>query len=50
MEDCDALIKLASDICAYACRVLVLSDSVVEESLQWMMVAHGKIRNLNDWE
>lgn len=50
MEDCDALIKLAPDICACACRVLVLSDSVVEENLQWMMVADGKIHNLNDWE
>lgn len=46
----DALIKLAPDICACACRVLVLSDSVVEENLQWMMVADGKIHNLNDWE
>lgn len=48
MEDCDALIKLASNICAYACSVLVLSDSVVEENLQWVMVADGKIHNLND--
>ena len=40
---CDALVKLSSNIYAYACRVLALSDSVVEENLQRVMIADGKI-------
>lgn len=40
---CDMLVKLSSNICTYACRVLALYDSVVEENLQWVMVADGKI-------